>query len=54
MLWHYAHGKPKEQVDLEVNRYEELAAIIGRARQRWQDDQARQAALNGEVSGEPR
>ena len=54
MLWHYAHGKPKEQVDLEVNVYEQLEQVIGQARQRWQNDQARQAALAGEVVGEPR
>ena len=54
MLWHYAHGKPKEHVDLEVNLYQRLEQVIGQARQRWQDDQARQAALTGEVAAEPR
>ena len=41
-------GLFQDKVKIE-HTYQQLEQIIGEARQRWQDDQARQAALKGEV-----
>ena len=41
-------GLFQDKVKIE-HTYQQLEQIIGQARQRWQDDQARQAALTGEV-----